>query len=58
LLALRRKYPVQIFDEVLRNLPVENENDPKAIDVYVAKKSGTFPHPAFPTIDVDWQGWQ
>jgi hypothetical protein len=57
-LALRRKYPVQIVADVLRNLPVENENDPKAIDVYVAKKNGTFPHPAFPTIDVDWQGWQ
>jgi hypothetical protein len=37
---------------------VENENDPKAIDVYIAKTRGTFPHPAFPTIDYDWQTWQ
>jgi hypothetical protein len=58
LIVLRRKYPVTIKDDVLRSLPLENENDPMAIDTYVAKKGGTFPHPAFPTIDSDWQEWQ
>jgi hypothetical protein len=58
LLALKQRYPVEIHDDILRALPVENENDPKAIDVYIAKKGGTFPHPAFPTIDYDWQTWQ
>jgi hypothetical protein len=58
LIMLKRKYPVQIDDDKLRGLRVENENDPRAIDTYFAKKGGTFPHPAFPTIDSDWQGWQ
>ncbi len=58
LLALRRKYPVNIADDVLAALPVDSENDPRAIDVYFAKKGGTFPHPAFPTIDYDWQTWE
>ena len=58
LISLKRKYQVRIYDEALAGLPVENENDPRAIDAYFAKKSGTFPHPAFPSIDYDWQGWQ
>jgi hypothetical protein len=58
LAGLRRIYPVKIFDDILRALPVENEGDPRAIDAYVAKTGGTFPHPAFPSIDYDWQGWQ
>lgn len=58
LVELRRKYQVTIDEDVLASLPVDSANDPKAIDVYVAKKGGTFPHPAFPTIDDDWQTWQ
>jgi len=58
LVELRRKYQVTIAEDVLASLPVDTANDPKAIDVYVAKKGGTFPHPAFPTIDDDWQTWQ
>ena len=58
LVELRRKYQVTFDEDVLASLPVDSANDPKAIDVYVAKKGGTFPHPAFPTIDDDWQTWQ
>jgi hypothetical protein len=58
LVALKRKYAVVIFEDVLRSLPVADEDNPKAIDMYFAKKGGTFPHPAFPTIDQEWQGWQ
>jgi hypothetical protein len=47
-----------IDDDALRNLRVENENDARAIDTYFAKTGGTFPRPAFPTIDNDWQVWQ
>jgi len=57
LVALRRKYPVDIRKDVLQALPVDIENNPKAIDVYVAKKGGTFPHPAFPVIDYAWASW-
>lgn len=58
LVTLRRRYPVEINEETLRRLPLDVENSPKAIDVYAVKKGGTFPHPAFPTIDFDWQMWQ
>jgi hypothetical protein len=49
---------VVVFEKILSDLPVANESDPRAIDVYFAKKGGTFPHPAFPAIDYDWQSWE
>ena len=55
--ALKRKYPVVVKEDVLLGLPVDVENNPRAIDVYMAKKGGTFPHPAFPVIDFEWQTW-
>ena len=57
ILALKQKYRVVVKDDVLMTLPVDVENNPKAIDVYIAKKGGTFPHPAFPVIDLGWQTW-
>jgi hypothetical protein len=53
-----KDYPVTVNDDVLRTIPVDAENDPRAIEIYTVKKGGTFPHPAFPTIDYDWQTWQ
>jgi len=58
IIALKGKYPVEISNDVLMSLPVNNENDPRTVDVYVGKTGGTFPHPAFPTIDYDWQEWE
>jgi hypothetical protein len=55
--ALKRKYPVVVKNDVLMSLPLDVENNPKAIDVYMAKKGGTFPHPAFPVIDFEWATW-
>ena len=57
ILALRQQYGVKIFDEQLNKVAVDEENNPKAIDVYVAKKSGIFPRQAFPSIDYEWQTW-
>ena len=57
-LALKQKYPVTVEQAVLSGLPVDTENDPKAIDVYTVKKGGIFPRPAFPVIDYAWQTWQ
>jgi hypothetical protein len=57
IIALKRKYRVDVKEDVLMSLPVDVENDPKAIDVYMAKKGGTFPHPAFPVIDFEWATW-
>ena len=58
IIALKRKYPVEIRKDVLLTLPVDDESEPRAVDVYFAKTGGTFPHPAFPTIDYDWQAWE
>lgn len=57
ILALKERYHVNVHEQVLDGVAVDTENDPKAIDVYVAKTGGIFPRPAFPTIDVDWQLW-
>jgi hypothetical protein len=58
LLALKEKYGVAIREEDLARLPLDDEFDPRAIDVYTVKKGGTFPRPAFPSIDYEWQTWQ
>ena len=55
---LRRRYPVTVDDNALARVPVDTQHDPRAIDVAVAKKGGTFPRPAFPSIDPYWQTWQ
>src|SRR5579862_3237906 len=57
MVALKKRYPIRVFDANLKSLNVENENDPKAIDVYIAKTGGIFPRQAFPTIDFEWQTW-
>ena len=57
-LALKQKYKVKTNKDLLAKIKVENENDSKAIDVYVVKKEGVFPRPAFPSIDILWQKWQ
>jgi hypothetical protein len=53
---LRRKFPVEVRDSILARIPVEG-NQAKPIDVYAVKKGGTFPRPAFPTVDPGWQEW-
>jgi hypothetical protein len=58
LVALKKKYPIEIKRDILLHLPVSEEHEPKAIDAYMVKKGGTFPRPAFPTIDTQWQTWQ
>jgi|ERR1035437_7661538 hypothetical protein len=57
-LALKQKYKIKINQDILAEIKVENENDPKSIDVYAVKKGGIFPRPAFPSIDILWQNWQ
>lgn len=57
ILKLKETYNVTINEQVMNALYVDTENQPRAIDVYVAKKGGIFPRPAFPTIDYEWQSW-
>jgi hypothetical protein len=58
LVRLKVVHPVTVDEHMLSTIPVDAENDPRAIEVYTVKKGGTFPHPAFPTIDGFWQSWQ
>jgi hypothetical protein len=55
--SLKSRYSTVVKDRVLQGLPVDTENSPRAIEVYAVKKGGTFPHPAFPTIDQFWKTW-
>lgn len=57
ILKLKDTYKVVIDEDALNNLYVDIENQPKAIDAYSVKKGGTFPHPAYPSIDYEWQTW-
>ncbi len=55
---LKSKHPVQINRAALTALPIWAGPDPTAIDLITAKKGGTFPRPAIPTIDFDWKLWE
>jgi hypothetical protein len=57
ILRLKQKYGVTINEDAMKNVVVDIENDPKAIDVYTFKKGGIYPRTAFPAIDYDWQAW-
>ena len=57
IVQFKRKYKVEINDEKLKDLYVDIENRPKAVDVYTVKKGGVFPHTVFPSIDYEWQTW-
>jgi hypothetical protein len=57
-LALKQKNKITINKELLNEIKVEDENDPRAVEIYAVKKGGIFPHPAFPSIDLLWQNWQ
>lgn len=54
ILQLKRKYPTVVNADVLNQLPIDIESQPQTIEVYAAKKGGTFPRPVFPTIDYQW----
>ena len=58
ILSLKQKHKIKINKDLLAEIKVENENDPKTIDVYAVKKEGVFPRPAFPSIDNIWKNWQ
>ncbi len=55
---LRKKYSVWINEKALMNVEVQDSDDPRSVDFYIVKKGGTFPHPAYPSIDFSWQSWE
>ena len=57
-LTLKQKYKIKINKNLLSRIYVEDNNDPRTVDIYIVKKEGIFPHPAYPSIDMLWQNWQ
>lgn len=58
IISLREKYHVVINKKLLNSLKVHNSDDPGAVDFYIIKRGGIYPHPAYPTIDYRWQTWE
>lgn len=54
----KKKYNLEINEDVLNKINVSTENDPKAIDLYTAKTGGLIPRPPYPTIDNEWINWE
>jgi hypothetical protein len=55
---LKRKYEININEDILEKINVSEENNPKAIDFYTVKKSGLIPRTPYPTIDFEWINWE
>ena len=55
---MNSKYDISINEELLEEIEVSEENNPKTIDMYVVKKGGLIPRPAFPSIDFEWVNWE
>ena len=56
-LALKKEYDVYINEDILKNIKVQEEENPLAIDLYTVKKGGLLPRQPYPTIDWEWQLW-
>ena len=55
---LRQKENIKINNNVLNSINVTDENDPRAIELYIVKKGGLIPRAPYPTIDNDWKSWE
>ncbi len=58
IVRLKQQYNVKIDEKALGQISVDDENDPKAVDVYTVKTRGIYPRTAFPSIDYYWQTWE
>lgn len=56
--SLKQKESVKINNDLLNSVKVTNENDSRAIELYIVKKGGLIPRTPYPTIDNDWKSWQ
>ena len=55
---LKNKYTITINEDLLKSIKVSEENDVKALDLYIVKRGGLIPRTPFPTIDNYWSHWQ
>ena len=54
---LKTKYKISINKKLLDKITVQDDDNPHAIDTYIVRKGGIFPHPAYPSIDFNWREW-
>ena len=55
---LKSKYRVKVNKDVLEKIHVSDEQDPRAIEMYIVKKDGLIPRAAYPSIDRWWANWE
>ena len=58
IIELKKKYNVKINKDVLSGIKVSDENDKRAIEMYIIKRGNLFPRPPYPSIDNDWENWE
>ena len=54
----KKKYKIEINEEVFNKVNVSTKDDPKAMDFYSAKTGGLIPRLPYPTIDNEWVNWE
>jgi hypothetical protein len=54
----KKKYNVEINENILNRINVSVVNNPNAMDFYAAKAGGLIPRPPYPTIDNEWVSWE
>lgn len=57
ILRLKQTYGVTMDEAALDRIKVDEQDNPRTIDVYPVKTKGIYPRMAFPSIDYDWQSW-
>lgn len=55
---LKKRYSIVVNQKLLDSIKVSEENNVKAIDLYIVKRGNLIPRTPFPTIDNYWALWQ
>ncbi len=58
ILSLKQNHKIKINKELLSEIEVSVENDPRAVDFYIVKEGTLIPRTPYPTIDYDWIKWE
>jgi hypothetical protein len=55
---LKQTTKIEINEKLFSKIKVDAENDKRAIETYTVKPGGSFPRPAYPSIDLYWKSWE
>ncbi len=55
---MKKSNSVQINEQLLKEITLSDQDNPRAIDLYTVKKGGLIPRTPYPTIDFDWINWE